>query len=112
LEVGYHNPGSGTAENFQPNNSQSKKIFNLEVNGEGSDGSIVISHEEIDFKTVKITEQKKINFTLKNTSNCAFFIDLHFKNNKFTEGYIPPTENQINSVFSLDFKEGTLPANS
>lgn len=112
MEVGYHNPGSGTEENFNSTGLQSKKVFTLEVNGEGSDGSIVISHEEIDFKTVKITEQKKINFTLKNTSNCAFFIDLHFKNNSFTEGYIPPNDNQITSVFNLDFKEGTLPANS
>ena len=72
MEVGYHNPGSGTEENFNSTGLQSKKVFTLEVNGEGSDGSIVISHE----------------------------------------GYIPPNDNQITSVFNLDFKEGTLPANS
>lgn len=61
---------------------------------------------------MKITEQKKINITLKNTSNCAFFIDLHFKNNRFEDSYTPPSDSQIYSVFNLSFKEGTLPANS
>ena len=82
------------------------------MNGEGSDGSITISQEEVDFKTVKITEQKKMQVVLKNTSNCAFFVDIHFRNNRFEEGYMPPSESQISSVFNLDFKEGTLPANS
>jgi hypothetical protein len=49
---------------------------------------------------------------LKNSSNCAFFVDLQFKNNRFEEGYETPTEGQILSVFSTDFKEGVLPANS
>lgn len=80
--------------------------------GEGSDGSISISAEEIDFGTVKITEQKKLQVKLKNTANCAFFVELHFRNNRFEEGYQPPAESHIASVFNLDFKEGTLPANS
>jgi hypothetical protein len=70
--VGYHNPGSGGTE--QPSSVQGKKIFELEVVGEGSDGSISISSEEVDFGTVKITEQKKIQIKLKNTANCAFFV--------------------------------------
>jgi hypothetical protein len=61
------------------------------VNGEGADGSIQISKEEIDFKTVKIGEQKKMQVTLKNTSNCAFFVDLQFKNNRFEEDYQIPS---------------------
>jgi hypothetical protein len=51
----------------------------------------VITPSEIDFKTVKITEQKKLQIILKNAGNCAFFVDLNFKNNRFDEGYIPPT---------------------
>jgi hypothetical protein len=89
FEVGYHNPGSGAAE--QPSTiQQGKKTFVLEVAGEGSDGSISISTEEIDFGTVKITEQKKLQVKLKNTANCAFFVELHFRNNRFEEGYQPP----------------------
>ena len=38
LELGYHNPGSAIGE--QPSNEQSTKTFNIEVNGEGADGSI------------------------------------------------------------------------
>jgi len=53
-----------------------------------------------------------MSVTLKNTSNCAFFVDLHFRNNRFEEGYNPPSDSQISSVFNLDFKEGTLPGNS
>lgn len=71
-----------------------------------------MSHEEIDFKTVKIGEQRKLQVTLKNSSSCAFFLDLQFKNNKFDDNYQPPTESQILSVFGLDFREGILPANS
>ena len=61
---------------------------------------------------MKIGEQKKLQFTLKNSSACAFFVDLQFKNNRFEENYQPPTEAQILSVFSLDFREGILPANA
>lgn len=53
-----------------------------------------------------------MNVVLKNSSSCAFFVDLQFKNNKFEEGYEVPTEAQILNVFSTDFKEGILPANS
>jgi|JI6StandDraft_1071083.scaffolds.fasta_scaffold28572_4 hypothetical protein len=50
--------------------------------------------------------------TLKNSANCAFFVDLQFKNNKFEEGYQSPTEGQILNVFGTDFREGIIPANS
>ena len=82
------------------------------MNGEGSDGSIQISHEEIDFTTVQIGEQRKLCVTLKNSSTCAFFVDLQFKNNRFEDGYEIPTEGQILNVFTTDFKEGIIPANS
>ena len=49
---------------------------------------------------------------MKNSSTCAFFVDLQFKNNKFEDGYAMPSEAQILNVFSTDFKEGILPANS
>jgi hypothetical protein len=42
-----------------------------------------MSDEEIDFKTVKVGEQRKLQVTLKNSSGCAFFVDLQFKNNRF-----------------------------
>ena len=57
------------------------KQFWMELNGEGSDGNLHISQEEIDFSTVKISEQKVINFKVKNTADCAFFVDLTLKNN-------------------------------
>jgi len=41
---------------------------------------------------------------LKNAGNCAFFVDLNFKNNRFDEGYVPPSDSQIASAFTLDFK--------
>lgn len=66
----------------------------------------------MNFGTVKISEQKKLQFKLKNTANCAFFIDVRFQNNRFEEGYSPPSESHLMNVFGLDFKEGTLPANS
>ena len=91
---------------------QQTKVFQLEVFGEGSDGSIEISEECLDFKSVRISEQKKMEFRLKNTANCAFFIDLHFQNNRFEDGYVPPSDSHLSHVFALDFKEGTLPANS
>jgi len=50
--------------------------------------------------------------TMKNSSTCAFFVDLQFKNNNFQDGYNIPSEAQILNVFSTDFKEGILPANS
>jgi hypothetical protein len=48
-----------------------------------------ISHEEIDFNTVKITEQKKMSFKIKNTADCAFFIDISLKNNDFNASHPP-----------------------
>ena len=83
LELGYHNPGSAITEGQSSFEQQTTKKFNIEVFGEGSDGSIQVSEEEINFKTVKIGEQRKLNVVLKNSSSCAFFIDLQFKNNKF-----------------------------
>lgn len=72
LGVGYHIPGSGLAEPGV--GEQTSRSFLLEVRGEGADGSIQISQDEIDFKTVKIGEQRKLQVTLKNSSACAFFI--------------------------------------
>ena len=56
---------------------------NLEKSKYEADGSIQISAEELNFKTVKIGEQKKMQVTLKNSANCAFFVDLQFRNNRF-----------------------------
>lgn len=110
LEVGYHNPGSGGRE--EAGGEGAVRRWELQVVGEGSDGSISLSAEEVDLGTVKITEQKKVEVRLKNTANCAFFVELQFRNNRFEEGYQPPSEAHLASVFALDFKEGTLPANS
>ena len=48
---------------------------------------------------------------LKNSSDCAFFVDLQVKNNNF-EVTNPPSESQINSAFHLSYREGVIPANS
>ena len=77
--------------------------------GEGSDGSIQLSEENINFGAVKITENKKIGIKIKNTSDCAFYADVCLRNWSEEETH---TEQQINNAFKLDFKGGVIPANS
>ena len=60
---------------------------------------------------MKITEQKTISFKIKNSADCAFFIDLGLKTN-VNEGLSSSLDLQLNNVFDLSFKEGTIPANS
>ena len=45
-----------------------RNVFEVEVNGEGADGMIKLSQELINFKTVKISENKKISIQIKNLS--------------------------------------------
>lgn len=48
--------------------------------GEGSDGSINISEESINFGAVKITENKKMSVKIINASDCAFYVEVNLKN--------------------------------
>lgn len=77
--------------------------------GEGSDGSIKVSKDEISFGAVKISESKKISVKVINTSECAFYADLVLKPFDSTKKIL---ESQINGAFKLDFKSGIIPANS
>jgi len=52
-----------------------------------------------------------MNFKIKNTADCAFFIDLSLRNDDFNVQN-PPNDSQLSTVFNLSFKEGTIPANS
>lgn len=88
-----------------------KNVFEVEVNGEGADGMIKLSQELINFKTVKISENKKINIQIKNLSECAFYLDINLKNN-LNEAENKVSENQINNAFKLDYKNGVIPGNS
>ena len=63
----------------------------------------------IDFKTVKITENKKIVMQIKNISECAFYLDISLKNAN-PDGNI--NESQINNAFKLDYRNGVIPGNS
>ena len=83
--------------------------FEIEVNGEGADGSIKLSEQMIDFRTVKITENKKIGVQIKNISQCAFYLDIALKN---ANPEVNISESQINNAFKLDYRNGVIPGNS
>ena len=88
-----------------------KNVFEVEVNGEGADGMIKLSEEQIDFKTVKISENKKIGVRIKNASECAFYLDITLKNAcSGLEHKV--SESQISNAFKLDYKNGVIPGNS
>lgn len=46
-----------------------------------------------------------MNFKIKNTSDCAFFIDLSLRNDDFIGDSAGSTsEQQLNNIFNLSFK--------
>ena len=66
MACGYHRPGSGSAK--KESGEPEMRVFEIQVIGEGSDGCIQLSEENINFGAVKITENKKIGIKIKNTS--------------------------------------------
>lgn len=107
--VGYYNPGSG-AENFVAESRPLKEVeYLVELFGEGSDGSLKLEKEELDFEVVKVSEQKKLKVKLQNVSGCTFFTELSLKP---TDPDSVLTKENINSSFHLDFTEGIVAANS
>jgi hypothetical protein len=106
--IGYHLPGSGNPENPLKPRVLNEVSEVLQILGEGSDGSLQISPEVLNFEIVKVGFRKKLYATLQNPSNCSFNVTFRL---------VEPNDNPfacggLEENFQLDVKETILAGNS
>ncbi|MFO0117693.1 MAG: hypothetical protein ACK521_08800 [bacterium] len=80
-QIGYHNPGSaslldGKTESISSINSYKTATKSIMVIGAGSDGSIKISPEKLDFGTITVGFSKTLSVIITNSSNCNLYVEL------------------------------------
>jgi hypothetical protein len=82
-QVGYFNPGSasfaeGSIESIMTTggNNYKQAMKNIMIIGAGSDGSIKISPEKLDFGTITVGYSKTLSVVITNSSNCNLYIEL------------------------------------
>lgn len=107
--IGYWNPGSASETFVQEERPVKEADYLIEIFGEGSDGSLKLEKEELNFEVVKVSEQKKLKVKLQNISSCTFYTELSLKP---TDTGSTLSKESINSSFHLDFTEGIVAANS
>jgi len=115
--IGIHQPGSGNEEQLAQTSNRIKNQIEyfIEVEGSGTEGSLSVSPQVIDFGTVKVKFKEKLSAVVENISNCLFYVEFSLKPIEDTEGPIKE-EDALNSFikncFKLDFESALIPANS
>jgi hypothetical protein len=83
----------------------------IEVYGEGGDGSLVMKPEVVDFGIIKVNFTKTHKITIYNHSHVTFYLNLDIKQMDDTKGSEAMKRALANS-FSLDFTEGLITGHS
>jgi hypothetical protein len=84
----------------------------LEIFGEGGDGSLVIKPEIVDFGIIKVNFQQMQKITIYNHSHVSFFLQLDLRLSDETQKLDANTKRIINNSFEFDFREGLITGNS
>ena len=80
-QIGFHNPGSASLVEMQTEsitslNSYKTATKSIMIIGAGSDGSIKISPEKLDFGTITVGFSKTLSVVITNSSNCNLYVEL------------------------------------
>jgi hypothetical protein len=80
-QIGFHNPGSASliemqTESITSLNSYKTATKSIMIIGAGSDGSIKISPEKLDFGTITVGFSKTLSVVITNSSNCNLYVEL------------------------------------
>jgi len=80
-QVGYYNPGSASlieahTDSIISQNNYKIATKNIMIIGAGSDGSIKISPELLDFGTITVGFSKTLSVTITNSSHCNLYVEL------------------------------------
>ena len=110
--IGIFNPGSQINEinnksnQLMPIIEEDKREFIKTINvlGKGSDGSLTIKPNLLEFGTVKVGFNKKLAFSIYNPTITNFYIKLETENIK-NENVSP---DKIKDIVSFDFTEGLI----
>ncbi|EGR30774.1 hypothetical protein IMG5_123900 [Ichthyophthirius multifiliis] len=107
--VGVFNPGSGL---FTKNQEEEKMDIQMEVQGEGNDGNILVQPRVLDFKIVKVNFSEKKSVQIQNMSDCTFFVFFKLVYDENQEEKEEKNEFLIEKNFKLDIQESILAAHS
>lgn len=79
-QIGFYNPGSASLMEgdslISLNGTYKLAMKNLMIVGAGSDGSIKISPEKLDFGTITVGFSKTMSVVITNSSNCNLYVEL------------------------------------
>lgn len=74
-QIGYFNPGSGSA-NAISEAPKLHKYYEVQVVGAGSDGQLKITPRKLEFGTVKVDFEQTLVFQVHNRSHCNLYVSL------------------------------------
>lgn len=99
-------------EVYGENIDQMVDLQNLEVYGEGGDGTLVVKPENLDFGIIKVNFYKTQKITIFNHSHVTFYLNLEIKPDNDEKKVDEATKRAIANCFQLDFSEGIITGHS
>lgn len=84
----------------------------VEIFGEGGDGSLSILPKRVDFGIVKANFQKTTKITIQNHSHVTFFVELDVRPLEENTKFDAQTKRMIKDVFNFDFTDGLITGHS
>mmetsp|Transcript_42204 Transcript_42204/g.30377 ORF Transcript_42204/g.30377 Transcript_42204/m.30377 type:complete len:189 (+) Transcript_42204:1333-1899(+) len=110
--VGYFNPGSGKMlTNANPNQGIISIRKEIEIIGAGSDGSVFIKPDDLDFGTITVGFSRTLSVVIANKSNCNLFIKLQMAL-KNGQKEMPDSARILQECFHFDNHKGLINARS
>ena len=94
------------------NADQTAENQQLEVYGEGGDGSLVAKPEDVDFGIIKVNFYKMQKITIYNHSHVTFYLNLELKPQDDTVKMDEASRRAIAESFHLDFVDGIITGHS
>ena len=100
--------------------SQPFKKYTLEIIGRGSDGTIQLQPQNVEFGTITVGFNKVMQFTIFNRSNCNMFVELKMvpkqekngETSKYTSDELSTLTKVLAENFEFDIPKGIVNAKS
>lgn len=99
-------------EVYGENSNQSTENQQLEVYGEGGDGTLVAKPDDVDFGIIKVNFYKMKKITIYNHSHVTFYLNLELKPQDETTKMDEASRRAIAESFHLDFVDGIITGHS
>lgn len=99
-------------EVYGEKSNQSTENQQLEVYGEGGDGTLVAKPDDVDFGIIKVNFYKMKKITIYNHSHVTFYLNLELKPQDETTKMDEASRRAIAESFHLDFVDGIITGHS